>query len=310
MEGKVRVKVPGSTANLGPAFDTVGMAFQLYTTIDMQFSQKTRIKLLNENLEGLPEDESNLVFQVAQQVFQKAGFGYHPLDMTIKTEIPLTRGLGSSAAAIIGGMVAANALIGEPLSKEEIYVMATELEGHPDNVGASLFGGIVVAVMEKNIVPFVKLLPPEDLSVVAIIPSFHLPTEKARGVLPQQYEIKKVIHAVSHTGLLLTALATGNLDLLPYAMQDQLHQPYRAPLIPGMNEILQTAVNHGALGVALSGAGPTLIAFTKKGKEDGVIQFLEDAFRREQIEAKGRILPIDHNGVSVERLSVKNSAIV
>ncbi|AMA72140.1 MULTISPECIES: homoserine kinase [Aneurinibacillus] len=259
--GKVKVKVPASTANLGPGFDTIGMAFQLYTTITLELAEETTIRLHGPNLSGIPADKSNLIYKVATEVFEKAGLAAPELVVEIASDIPLTRGLGSSASAIVGALVAANELAGRPFTKEHLYMMATEREGHPDNVGASLFGGIVVALMERENVPYVRLNVPKHLEAIAVIPEFMLSTEKSRNVLPSMYSRQDVVHTVSHTGVLVGALATGNLSLLKSAMQDVVHQPYRVPLVPGLEKILNEAHLHGALGAALSGAGPTIIAF-------------------------------------------------
>src|SRR5665647_703742 len=157
---KVCVKVPASTANLGPGFDCLGMALDLYAWIEMDYAKETKIILHGEQMLGIPLDKSNLIYKVAQMVFAEAGVDHPELEIAMYSEIPLTRGLGSSASAIIGGMVAANALIGNVLSKDKIFQMATQLEKHPDNVGASLFGGIVVAFWDGLRAEYIRIAPP------------------------------------------------------------------------------------------------------------------------------------------------------
>lgn len=265
---RVVVKVPASTANLGPGFDSLGMALALFAWVSLAPAESTRVTLYGDNLDGVPLDKSNLVYEVAQAVFERAGIFIPELDITIRSDIPLTRGLGSSASAIVGALVAANALIGEPLSQDELFQMATAMEKHPDNVGASLFGGIIVAAWDGTRAEHVRFDPPAGMGVLAAIPQFELSTKKARNVLPESLPLKDAVFNVTHSSLLTAALASGRLDLLRFAMRDRLHQPYRAALIPGMDTILRDAGDHGALAAVLSGAGPTLLLLTKADAAD------------------------------------------
>ncbi len=284
---KVRIQIPASTANLGPGFDSLGMALNLYAWIEMRISDKTSFHLIGEQMQGVPANKSNLIYQVAQMVFEKAGFSYPELEIAMYSEIPLTRGLGSSASAIIGALAGANALVGNKLSMDELFQMASKLEKHPDNVGASLFGGIVVAFWDGVRAEHIRLEPDPNLEVLAAIPAFQLSTEKARHVLPQQIALKDAVFNLSHSSLLVAALSTGNLDMIRHAMKDALHQPYRAALIPGMTAILEQAVDHGALGAALSGAGPTMLALVdaRSDNKRRLESFLLSQFRKEGIEA-------------------------
>ncbi|WCK53627.1 homoserine kinase [Aneurinibacillus sp. Ricciae_BoGa-3] len=301
--GRVEVKVPASTANLGPGFDVIGMAFQLYTTITMELADKTTIRLQGDKLEGLPTDKSNLVYKVAAMVFERAGLPDPDLAIEMQSEVPLTRGLGSSAAAIVGALIAANELAGSPFSREELYLMSSQLEGHPDNVGASLFGGIVVAFIEEEQVPFVRLPVPKHLEALAVIPNFMLSTEKAREVLPSMYGRKDLIYTAGHAGVLIAALAAGNLNLLQAAMQDVVHQPYRMKLVPGLEEILRDAHHYGALGTALSGAGPTIIALIdNRSDNDPLHKFMVQTLAAHQIDSTVLHLIPDEVGVIVNSL--------
>jgi homoserine kinase len=299
--GKVKVKVPASTANLGPGFDTIGMAFQLYTTIAMEVADATSIRLHGPNLSGIPVDKNNLIYKIAACVFEKAGFDVPELIIDVDSDIPLTRGLGSSASAIVGALVAANELAGKPFTVDQLYHMATEEEGHPDNVGASFFGGVIVALMEEDSVPYVRLPVPEHLEAIAVIPEFMLSTEKARGVLPSMYSRRDVVYTASHTGVLVGALATGNLSLLRSAMKDVVHQPYRVPLVPGLDKILVQAHEHGALGAALSGAGPTMIALIdRRSPTDELEKFMVGTLAEHGIDCTLMRLVPDILGVQVE----------
>jgi homoserine kinase len=259
----VTVKVPASTANMGPGFDAIGMAFQLYTVIRMEIASETKITVSGDHLAALPTDKSNLLYQVAAHLYQSLDRSVPELAIEVSSEIPLTRGLGSSAAAVVGALVAANMLAGKPYTKDQLFSMSARIEGHPDNVGASFFGGIIVSTMPngEREVPYVRLPVPQSLRVLGVIPDFWLSTDKARSALPDDYEKKDVIFTLGHSSLLVAALAQNRLDLLAEAMQDKIHQSYRASLIPGLSEILSDAVSHGALGTALSGAGPTSLCF-------------------------------------------------
>ncbi|ANE47183.1 serine kinase [Paenibacillus swuensis] len=296
---KVRVKVPASTANLGPGFDTLGMALNVYAWIEMAVAERTVIRLYGEQMDGVPTDKTNLIYKVAQQVFRAAGETYPELEISMYSDIPLTRGMGSSASAIVGALTAANALIGNKLSTNHLFRMATELEDHPDNVGASLFGGIVVASWDGERADAIRLEPHPQLEVMVAIPEFKLATEKARLVLPQQITMRDAVYNVAHSSLLVAALAAGRLDMIRHAMQDRLHQPYRASLIPGMDTILAEATDHGALGVALSGAGPTLLALVdaQEARQAELEQFLLGTLASHGIEARTLRLKPELSGV-------------
>ncbi|REK53005.1 MAG: homoserine kinase [Thermobacillus sp.] len=290
MMRRVLAKVPASTANLGPGFDALGMALSLYSWIEMAEADdgKARLELFGKELAGLPAGRDNLIYKAAQLVYAEAGVPMPELHIAAYTDIPLARGLGSSAAAIVGGLAAANALIGSPLPKTRLLEIASDLEGHPDNVGACLFGGIVAASWDGNRAKHVRLDPPPNLEVLVAIPSFRLPTERARHALPDSYSRGDAVFNIGRSSLLVAALAAGRLDLLGFAMQDRLHQPYRAALIPGMSKILAEAPEHGALGAALSGAGPTMLAFvdSESTRKAELERFLLRTFAAENIAAE------------------------
>ncbi|KQX49075.1 homoserine kinase [Paenibacillus sp. Root444D2] len=297
---KVRVKVPASTANLGPGFDSLGMALNLYAWIDMAISNETTIRLIGDQMNGIPTDKSNLIYKVAQMVFEQADVSHPELDISMYSDIPLTRGLGSSASAIVGALAGANALIGNKLTQYELFQIASRLEKHPDNVGASLFGGIVVAFWDGEKAESIRIEPDANLEVLVAIPAFQLATEKARSVMPKQVPMKDAVFNLSHSSLLVAALATCNLGMIRHAMKDALHQPYRAELIPGMKTLLEQAENHGALGVALSGAGPTMLALVdaRSGQKEELEAFLKDTLAKEGIEAQTLWLKPSGEGVA------------
>ncbi|QDH20080.1 homoserine kinase [Saccharibacillus brassicae] len=300
--GSVRVRVPASTANLGPGFDTLGMSLSLYIWVEMRRAERTTVHFEGEGFEGIPTDRNNLIYKVARLVFEAAGEEAPELAIGMRSDIPLTRGLGSSASAIIAGLVAANALVGTPLSKERLFDLATGLERHPDNVGASLFGGIVAAAWDGEHADYVRIEPPRNLRVLALIPEFELATSAARAVLPDQLSLQDAVYNISRSSLLTAALASGRLDLLQFAMRDRIHQPYRAALVPGMERILAEASEHGALGAALSGAGPTLLALVDRedGRHERLEAFMQQVMRENGIEARTLWLEPDLEGAVCE----------
>ncbi|WP_194165316.1 homoserine kinase [Deinococcus terrestris] len=296
------VRTPASSANLGPGFDSLGLSLPLFTSVTVTPQTVTEVVPLGPELAGTPADERNYVYRAMLLAAGRAGRELPPARVEIRTEIPLARGLGSSAAALVAGLVAGNELLGRPLSDAEVLDLAAREEGHPDNVAPALLGGIVVATLDKRGTHHVRLEPPPHLGVTVLIPDFELSTHGARAVLPGEYSRADAVHALSHAALLAAALAQGRLDLLPHAMQDRLHQSWRAPLVPGLSDILEGATGHGALGAALSGAGPTVLCFHDAREETAKLH----AFLREVMEGHGLTgrmldLPIETGGTVVRR---------
>ncbi len=301
-----RICVPASTANLGPGFDSLGMALPLFTTIQVRRSVRTKVVLKGTGLQGLPANEDNLVVQMIEHLFAQKNLPAPPVELIMESQIPLTRGLGSSAAAIIGGLLAGNVLLAdlqEPFSTDELFQIATRLEGHPDNVGASLYGGLVVTIWDGERAYYQKLTPPASLHVTVAVPAYPLPTEQARNALPKQYSKQDAVFNLSHTGFLVAALANGSLSMIRHAMRDRLHQPYRAVLVPGMQEILERGPDYGALGCALSGAGPSVLALSD-GEQPELIRFMRQAFLDKGVEAQVYSFRPWLDGATVERAEV------
>ena len=204
----------------------------------------------------------------------------------------------------MAGVVAGNELLGRPLSDEDVLDVTAREEGHPDNVAPALFGGIVVATLDKLGTHYVRLDPPANLGVTVLIPDFELSTSKARAVLPREYSRADTVHALSHAALLAAALAQGRLDLLRHAMQDYIHQVWRAPLVPGLSDILEEAHRFGALGAALSGAGPTVLCFhDTRESTTGLHDYLHGVMKKNGLEGRVMDFPIDTAGTVVTRHS-------
>ncbi|SMB88484.1 homoserine kinase [Deinococcus hopiensis] len=296
------IRAPASSANLGPGFDSLGLSVPLYTTLRVTPQAQTQVVPLGPELEGTPADTSNYVYRAMKLTATRAGQTLPPARVEIETEVPLARGLGSSAAALVAGIVAGNELLGRPLDDESMLDVAAREEGHPDNVAPALFGGIVVATLDRLGTHYVRLDPPAHLGVTVLIPDFELSTSKARAVLPKQYSRADAVHALSHAALLAAALSQGRLDLLQHAMQDYIHQIWRAPLVPGLSDILEEAHLHGALGAALSGAGPTVLCFHDTREDTARLHaYLHSVMGKNGLSGRVLDLPIDGAGTQVTR---------
>lgn len=258
----IEIRVPATTANLGPGFDVLGLAIDRYNTFSFSTSDKC----------NLPED--HLVYKAYRHTFESLGKPIIEVDIIVKDDIPISRGLGSSAACIVGGIMGANAMLGDPLDKNEVLRLATVMEGHPDNVSPAIFGGLMISVMDQNRILINKMPIPDTIKFIAIVPDFELSTEMARSVLPKMITHKDGIYNVARVSLLLSAFATGRMDLIKEGLNDRLHVPYRSDLIPGYEMIVDRAYQIGALGCFLSGAGPTIMCMID-GDENDILQELK-----------------------------------
>ncbi len=300
MPSKATAHVPASTTNLGPGFDVLGLALQLYSTISLEeIDAGTEIQVAGVDADKLNNNANNIAYRAANVVFDKAGYKPSGLRLVLTNGIPAIRGLGGSGTAILGGLLTANALCNEPFSRSELLDFATEFEGHPDNVAASLLGGLVISMMEDNHVHWVQLDCDSALQVVVAIPNFSLSTKAARSVLPKTVDFADAIHNVSRSSMLVAAIATGKLEMLSLAMADRLHQPYRTSLIPGFDDVAESAMHAGALSVALSGAGPSVAAYCATSTDEVATQMVR-AFERNQISCDVKVLSIDSTGATVQ----------
>lgn len=260
-----KVRVPATTANMGAGFDSFGMAFNIFNEITVEESDNFKIE---PNDDFISTTKDNLIYKTMLHYYKEIDKPIPTIKITQNDKIPLTRGLGSSAACVVAGLVAANKLAGNLLNTDELLQIASDVEGHPDNVAPALLGGLVVAAYEpKKKVNYVKINPPEGLSFVALIPDFALSTKKARSVLPTRYSRADMVFNISRASLFIASMMSGKWENLNMAIDDKLHQPYRKALVPGMGEVFNKSIEHGALGVYLSGAGPTVMAVLLSEKE-------------------------------------------
>ena len=262
----VDVRAPATTANLGPGYDCLGMALDLWNTLTVEVlpaGSDPAVVVLGEGEGELDTDTQNLTYQAIEFLFNEADAPLPPLSLRCQNTIPLSRGMGSSAAAISGGLVAANRLLDDIFSQDDLLEMAATIEGHPDNVAAAVHGGMRLVVMNENRLYTAPIRLPEDMQAVLFIPERRIATADARRVLPEHISVADAVYNMSRTALLVASMESEHPEYLNIATQDRLHQPYRQTIFPQMKVIFAAAQAAGALGVFLSGSGSTILAFAR-----------------------------------------------
>jgi homoserine kinase len=263
----VTVRVPASSANLGPGFDALGLALGIYLECRFSPSAQLSIRVSGRDADSISTGDDNLIWQTALAVAADTGGALSPIDLEIRNDIPIGKGLGSSAAALTAGVVIADRLLGLHWKPLRILDEAARIEGHPDNVAACVLGSIVASAIDSGgVAHAVRLELPDRYGVAIVVPDFQLPTVDARAALPEMYSKADTIFNVQRSALLIAALATGTTSAFPTALEDRLHQPYRAKLVPGLGDVLKLRAP-GLLGCALSGAGPSILVFYERGCE-------------------------------------------
>ncbi|AJG98038.1 homoserine kinase [Clostridium beijerinckii] len=292
----ITVRVPATSANMGPGFDTLGIALNLYN--DFGFRE------IEDGLKfnGMPEEfcnEDNIIYKAMKYCFDKAGYKIKGLEISeIKQNVPVSRGLGSSSTCIVGGLVGANEILGKKFSEEELLEMAVEIEGHPDNVAPALLGGMVVAIVDENKTYYDKIDVKNGIRFVSIIPNFRLSTEEARKVLPKEISLKDGVYNVSRAALMVACFSSGKYELLRYACKDAFHQNYRSKLIPGFEEVYNKSYELGALACYLSGAGPTIMAIIDE-KDERFSNKLKEFLQIKGLEWNILELSLDNAGATI-----------
>jgi homoserine kinase len=295
------VIVPATTANIGPGFDCLGAALTLYNQFKFTetASSNLEIKVVGKEAAKVSCDQDNLLYQALIKLYENIGQKPPSLLIEIDLGVPLARGLGSSATAIVGGLVGANQLAGNPLNRNEIINLAIEMEGHPDNVVPALLGNCLLSVKGNNHWEFCPISWHSEIIVIVAIPDFELSTQEARSVLPKSLNYHDAVFNISHLGLLIKALETNQESWLKVAMADCLHQPYRKGLIKGYDRVEIAAKDAGAYGLVISGAGPSLLALTNVNHQETVISAIGEAWKQEGIEAIVRSLSLDSQGARI-----------
>jgi homoserine kinase len=294
----LKITVPGSTANLGPGFDSIGLALGKYLTLEVTKADQLLFIPMTEHVKDLPTNEDNLIAKVANKTASKYNKQLPACEVKVWSDIPMARGIGSSASAIIGGIELANQLCNLQLTNDEKLRIASLEEGHPDNVGASLFGGLVVGLHQEDQTELV-CVKNIDVETVVVVPKYEVFTSDARNVLPESLDYKTAVEASAISNMLVAGLLTNDWKLVGKMMnKDLFHQPYRSSLIPEIAAVQEKILDLGAYGSALSGAGPTVICFVEKGKGDYLAEKLANEFSSCDVER----LDIDFEGCRVEQI--------
>ena len=295
----ISVRVPATSANLGPGYDAVGLALSLSIRVSLERAPAPLVEVHGTGSELIPTGPEHPAYRAAKFVADELGEPDVHFHLVQENSIPPARGLGGSAAALVGGAVAANDLLGRSMAAPDLLNLVCELDGHPDNAAPALLGGLVIGTLTPEGVNAVRL-EPKDLKAVVAVPDFEVSTTAARHALPEKVPHRDAVFNVGRSGLLLGALATGNYELLRVAMQDKLHQPYRSHLIPGLEDVIEAAHETGAYGASLSGSGPTVIAFAPEEPAEEISDAMQAAFEAKDVETKAWVLDVDLSGARVE----------
>ncbi|RPF48020.1 homoserine kinase [Hydrogenoanaerobacterium saccharovorans] len=293
----IKVQIPATSANIGAGFDSLGLAVSMYNYVNLE--EQDSIEIVALDGVPIPTDESNLVYQCVKYIYDLCDKPLKGIRIEQINNIPMARGLGSSSACIVGGLVGANAMLGNPLRTSDLVNIAATMEGHPDNSTPALLGGLVTAVLENGKVYYVKQEIAEDLRFVTIIPDFELKTKFAREALPKEIPHKDGVFNLSRAALMSVSLYSRNYQNLRIAADDRLHQPYRLSLINGAHDVLEMSYKHGAYASYISGAGSTLMSIISSGN------FEFEGIVREYLQENGldgwkvNVLSIDNEGTRI-----------
>lgn len=310
---KVSVRVPATSANMGPGFDCLGVALPIYNTVTIDETvlpgTGVEINILSESADGvdnliidhIPRDENSVVYKAVELLYNSIGQTPSELKINIHTSIPVTRGLGSSAAVIVGALVAANKLLGNPADESALLSIATEIEGHPDNVTPAIVGGLVISSLENDgSIVYRKLPWPEDWSITVCIPDVELATEISRSVIPSEVPLSDAVFNLKRMGMFIEAINSSDAELMKLALTDRLHQPYREKLVPGLKELTE-AFKHeeDIMGCVLSGAGSSMLIVSKNSAVDKVTSITLEVMANLNVKADVRTVKIEQNGAEI-----------
>ena len=309
---KISVRVPATSANLGPGFDCVGVALPIYNTITIEETvlPGTGVQInafKDENgvdvpiTEHVPLDENSIIYKAVELLYNSIGQTPAELKITVQTQIPVSRGLGSSASVIVGGLLAANELLGKPADEVALLSIATEVEGHPDNITPALTGGLVLTSQEADgSVIYTKLDWPEDWLITVCIPDYELSTDISRSVLPKEVPMQGAVYNAKHLAMFVQAVNNKDADLLRLALHDKLHQPYRMKLVPGLDKITENLKHEeSVLGCVLSGAGPSIIIISLKQNLDKIKSIVNETWEDMNVKADIMTLPVEKQGAII-----------
>ena len=303
---KVSVKTPATIANLGPGFDSFGLALPIYNIISVEETvlpgSGIEINIINnknnENVSDIPLDKTNIAYKAIELLYNFIGQIPNELKITIKTEIPISRGLGSSASVIVGALIAANELLGKPADEKVLMSIATEIEGHPDNIIPAFKGGATMASWEEDGSVIYRKMPWNDeWKLMVCVPDYELNTEISRSVLPKEVPMKDAFYNLKRSAMFVDALYNKDEELLKLALKDKLHQPYREKLVPGMNDIMNNLKHvNGVIGTVLCGAGPSILVIYNGIGVSEIKEVVENSWNYFNVKANFLNLPIEKEG--------------
>lgn len=309
---KISVKVPATTANIGPGFDCLGMALPIYNTITIEETvlpgTGVEINVMSEDssiddvsLGHMELNENSLIYKAVELLYNSIGQTPSELRINISSGIPIARGLGSSASVIVGGLMAANELLGRPADEAALLSIATEVEGHPDNITPAIVGGLVLSSQEEDCsIVYRKLKWPEEWAITVCIPEHELPTDISRSVLPKEVPMGDAVFNAKRMAMFAEALHTKDTELMKLALQDRLHQPYRIKLVPGLEKISENLKHEDdVLGCVISGAGPSILVISLKNNLDKIHSIVRDTWADLNIKAEIKTLSVEENGAHV-----------
>lgn len=306
---KITVKVPATTANIGPGFDCLGMAIPIYNEITIEETimpgTGIEINIIDEEDEfeilSIPTDENNIVYKAVDLLYNSIGQTASELKISIKTRIPIAKGLGSSASVIVGGLIAANELLGRPADEAALLSIATEVEGHPDNVAPTILGGFVLSSLEDDgSIVYRKLPWPKEWKITVCVPDYELATDISRSVLPEMISLKDAAFNSRRCAMLVEAIHTKDAELLKLALQDKIHQPYRMKLVPGLKEIAEKLKHEdNVLGCVLSGAGPSIVVISQGNGLDRIREIISQTWLDLNVRSDIKTLEIEEQGAVI-----------
>ena len=309
---KVSVKVPATTANIGSGFDCLGMALPIYNTITIEETvlpgTGVEINVINDEnvqndliLEHVPQDENSIIYKAVELLYNSIGQTPSELKITVQSQIPIARGLGSSASVIVGGLIAANELLGKPADEVALLSIATEVEGHPDNVTPAIVGGLVLTSQEDDgRIVYTKLDWPEEWAITVCIPDYELSTDISRSVLPKEVPMADAVFNAKRLGMFVQAVTKKDPELMKLALQDRLHQPYRMKLVTGLDKIIENLKHEeNVLGCVLSGAGPSVLVISLRDNLDKIKSIVSETWNDLNIKSNILTLPVEPHGAQV-----------
>lgn len=309
---KISVKVPATTANIGPGFDCMGMALPIYNTITIEETvlpgTGIEINAINndstaDNLmfEHIPMDETSIIYKAVELLYNSIGQTPSELKITVQSQIPIARGLGSSASVIVGGLLAANELLGHPADEVALLSIATEVEGHPDNVTPAIVGGLCITSQEDDgTILYRKLNWPEEWNITVCIPDYELSTDISRSVLPKEVPMEDAVFNAKRLAMFVEAVNTKDAELMKIALQDKLHQPYRMKLVPGLDKIIENLKHEeNVLGCVLSGAGPAILVISQKNDLDKIKSIVKETWEDMNVKVNIMTLPVEPQGAQI-----------